>query len=114
MANAQINPLETEHNDNFVAAANIRGLKILTTTAYIKPEEKGELTALIKRLEVCKSYAYKNHMEGVLFFGDCNARHYYWGDQKCNELGNELCLVPTFFILNDGEPTFVSQWAKCN
>ena len=48
-------------------------------------------------------------MEGVLFFGDCNARHYYWGDQKCNELGNELLsLLPTFSILNDGEPTFVS------
>ena len=48
-------------------------------------------------------------MEGDRFFGDCNARHCYWGDQKCNELGNEpLSLIPTFSILNDGEPTFVS------
>ena len=36
VAFAQIKELETEDNDNFVAAANIRGLKILTITAYIK------------------------------------------------------------------------------
>ena len=106
MAFARKKELETENNDNIVAAANIRGLKKLTTTAYIKPEDRVEL---MKSLEACKSYADKNHMEGVLFFGDCNARHYYWGDQKCNELGNELLsLLPTFSILNNGEPTFVS------
>ena len=106
---AQIKELETEDNNNIVAAANIRGLKILTTTAYIKPEDRSELIELMKSLEACKSYADKNHMECVLFFGDCNARHYYWGDQKCNEIGNELLsLLPTFSILNDGEPTFVS------
>ena len=97
-----------------MAAANIRGLKILTTTVYIKPEDRGGLIELIKELyvkslEACKSYADKNHMECVLFFGDCNASLYYWGDRKCNELGNELLrLLPTFSILNDGEPTFVS------
>ena len=48
-------------------------------------------------------------MEGVFFFGDCNARHLYWGDQKCNALGNELVsLVPTYTILNDSQPTFLS------
>ena len=69
-----------------MAAANVRGLKLLTTTAYVKPDDKGELLELIKRLEACKVYADTNHMEGVLFFGDCNARHLYWGDQKCNAL----------------------------
>ena len=92
-----------------MAAANVRGLKLLTTTAYVKPDDKGELLELIKRLEACKVYADTNHMEGVLFFGDCNARHLYWGDQKCNALGNELIsLVPTYTILNDGQPTFLS------
>ena len=109
VAFARIKELETEDNDNIVDAANIRGLKILTTTAYKKPEDRGELIELMKCLEACNSYADKNHMEGVLFFGDCNARHCYWGDQKGNELGNELLkLLPTFSILNNGEPTFVS------
>ena len=109
VAYAQIEELETKNNDYIVAAANVRGLKLLTTTAYVKPDNKGELLELIKRLEACKVYADTNHMEGVLLFGDCNARHLYWDDQKCNALGNELIsLVPTYTILNDGQPTFLS------
>ena len=53
MAFAQIKELETEDNDNIVVAASIRGLNILTTTAYIKPEERGELIELIICLEAC-------------------------------------------------------------
>ena len=41
--------METKDIDNIVAAANIRGLKLLTTTAYIGLEGDGELKALIKR-----------------------------------------------------------------
>ena len=77
VAYTQIKSRETKVNDNIVAAANIRGLKILTSTANINPDKKSELIALIKRLEACKSYADKSHMEGVFFFGDCKARHYY-------------------------------------
>ena len=66
--------METEDNNNILAAANILGLKILTTIAYIKAEEIGELIQLMKSLGPCKSYADKNHMENVPFFGDCN----YW------------------------------------
>ena len=55
VAYAQIEELETKNNDNIVAAANVRGLKSLTTTAYVKPDDKGELLELIKRLKPVKS-----------------------------------------------------------
>ena len=75
--------LETKGKVIIVAAANICGLKILPTTAYLKLEEKGEPCALEKNLK------HVNRTR-ILFFGDCNAMHYYLGDQKCNDLGNDL------------------------
>ena len=55
VAYAQTEELETKNNDNIVAAANVRGLKLLTTTAYVKPDDKGELLELIKDLKPVKS-----------------------------------------------------------
>ena len=51
VALAQIKELETEDNDKIVAGAKIRGLEILTTTAYIKHQERVKLIELIISLE---------------------------------------------------------------
>ena len=103
VAYAQMKSLEAKDSNTVLSAANIHGRKILTTTAYTKPEEKDEL------IESCIPYADKIHIERVFFLGDCTARHYCWGYQKCNEPGKEvLSLVPTNSKLNNSEPTFVS------
>ena len=93
---AQIKEFPTKDNENIVAAADIRGLKILTVIAYSKAEEKVNSLNSKKRLEAFKSNADKNHTICVHPIGGCKAMHYFWGDQQCNALGNELLSpVPT-------------------
>ena len=79
------------------------------TTTYVKPDNKDEIQRLIQGLDVCRKYADSNRLDGVIFFADCNARYFYWGDHFCNQLGHGLIIIlPIFSILNDGELTFRS------
>ena len=58
-------------------------------------------------------YVDANKLEGVLFFGDRNARHFCWGDNICNQLGNELILMltsETTFLTTNGCRTIALCW----
>ena len=103
------NQLEDTSVDNVVLTVELSGIKLIVSTAYVRPDDFEGLRSAIKVIQSCKTYADKNCLNGALFFGDLNARHTYWGDKSCNLLGEELVQIADHFsILNDGEPTFLA------
>ena len=64
----------------------------------------------IKRREKVVIFYQQHNLDGVLFLGDCNARHCLWGDSVCNPNGYPLLesLSDEDNILNNGEATFLS------
>ena len=57
------------------------------------------------------NFYHQQNLDGVLFLGDCNARHCLWGDSICNAFGNLLLesLPAEDNIPNIGEATFLSS-----
>ena len=57
------------------------------------------------------NFYHQQYLDGVLFLGDCNARHCLWGDSLCNPNGYLLLesLSAGGNILNNGEKTFLSS-----
>ena len=56
------------------------------------------------------NFYHQHNLDGVLFLGDCNARHCLWRDSICNPNGYLLLesLSAEDNILNNGEATFLS------
>ena len=106
---SRLNQLEDTSVDNVVLTVGLSGIKLIVSTAYVRPDDFEGLRSAIKVIQSCKTYVDKNCLNGALFFGDLNARHTYWGDKSCNLLGEELVQIADHFsILNDGEPTFLA------
>ena len=82
--------LEISNSDNLVISIMCGGLRVLVTTTYVKQDNRDELQRLTQGVDVCRKYADSNRLDGVIFFDDCNARHFYWGDHFCNQLGHDL------------------------
>ena len=57
------------------------------------------------------NFYHQHNLDGVMFLGDCNARHCLWGDSICNPNGYLLLesLSAEDNILNNGEKTFLSS-----
>ena len=102
---ARMEELENSNSNNLVISTNCGGLRVLVTITYVKPDNRDKLQCLIQDLDVGRKYTDSNRLDGVIFFGDCNARHFYWGDHFCNQLGQNLNnILPIFNILNEGKP----------
>ena len=106
---SRLNQLEDTSVDNVVLTVGLSGIRLVVSTAYVRPDDFEGLRSTIKVIQSCKTYVDKNCLNGAFFFGDLNARHTYWGDKSCNLLGEELVQIADHFsILNDGEPTFLA------
>ena len=57
------------------------------------------------------NFYHQHNLDGVLFLGDCNARHCLWGDSICNPNGylRLESLSAEDNNLNNGEKTFLSS-----
>ena len=106
---SRLNQLEYTYVDNVVLTVRLSGIKLVVSTAYVRPDDFEGLRSTIKIIQSCKTYVDKNCLNGALFFGVLNARHTYWGDKLSNLLGEDLVqIADNFSILNDGEPTFLA------
>ena len=104
-----LNQVEDSSIDNVVFPVRLGGIKLVVSTAYVRPDDFEGLRKTIKVRQSCKTYVDKRCPNGTLFFGDLNARHTYWGDNLCTLLGEELVqLTDHFSFLNDGESTFLA------
>ena len=65
----------------------------------------------IKQREEVVNFYHHHNLHGVLFLGDCNAKHCFWADSICNP--NVYLLLESISaednILNNGEATFLSS-----
>ena len=99
-----LNQLEDTSVDNVVLTVRLSGIKLVVSTAFVRPDDFEGLRSTIKVIQSCKTYVDKNCLNG-----DLNAGHTYWGDKSCNLLNEELIQIADHFnILNDGEPTFLA------
>ena len=106
---SRLNQFEDTSVDNAVLTVRLGGIKLVVSTAYVRPDDFERLRSTIKGIQSYKTYVDKNCLKGSFFFGDFNARHTYWGDKSCNLLGEELVQIADHFsILNYGEPTFLA------
>ena len=106
----RLNELELKGHDSIWILTVVAGLKIIIGTAYLKPNEAASMEKLIKQRKSGKLLP-SAHLDGVLFLGDCNARHCLWGDSICNPNGYLLVesLSAEDNVLNNGEKTFLSS-----
>ena len=71
------------------------------------------MTSFLRLKENVANFIVKHDLDGMSFMGDCNARHYHWGDSSCNKNGDMLVenVAIDDIIVNDGEETFLSSTA---
>ena len=107
----RVSCLENDSFDSAWVITVINGKKLLVGTAYIPPNTQDSLSNLIHSLDLANKYHIDNLLDGVVFIGDCNARHIAWGDSVTNAHGIHLHehLVPDYKIYNDSGPTFLSS-----
>ena len=107
----RLNQLELKGHDSIRTLTVVAGLKIIFGTAYLKPNETASREKFIKQREKVVNFYHQHNLDGVLFLGDCNARHRLWGDRICIPNGYLLLesLSAEDNILNNGEKTFLSS-----
>ena len=111
MSYTRLIELELKDLDNIRILTVVVGLKIIIGTAYLKPNETALIEKFIKQREKLVNFYHQHNFDGVLFLGDCNARHCLWGYSVCNPNGYLLLesLSAEDNILNNGEATFLSS-----
>ena len=107
----RLNELELKAYDSIWILTVVAGLKILIGTAYLKRNETAPMKKIIKQREKDVNFYHQPNLDGVLFLGDCNARHCSWGYGICNPNGYLLLEVLSAenHILNNGEAAFLSS-----
>ena len=81
---------------------------LFVATAYIPPDDVNGMEEFINIFGSAINLQ-KNHMKGVLYVGDLNARSTFWGDSRNNKNGGTLedyIEKKLVKILNNGEKTF--------
>ena len=103
--------LELKDHDSIWILTVVSGLKIIIATAYLKPNETASMEKLKKQREKVVNFYHQHNLDGVLFLGDCNARHCLWGDSICNPNGYFLVesLSAEDNILSNGDKTLLSS-----
>ena len=106
----RLQDLETDSFDNIWILAVIDGHRTLIGTAYLRPNETELMEIFLKQRKKVLSFATKHEIDGILFMGDCNARHFFWGDSTCNRNGELLAesLSSEDSVINNGEETYLS------
>ena len=106
----RLNELELKDHESIWILTVVAGLKIIIGTAYLKQNETASMEKIIKQREKVVNFYHQHNLDGVLFLGDCNARHCLWGDSICNPNGYLLeSLSAEDNILNNGGKTFLSS-----
>ena len=75
---SRLNQLEDTSVDNIVLTDGLSRIKLVVSTAYVRPDDFEGLRSTIKVIQSCIMYVNKNCLNGAIFFGDLNARHTYW------------------------------------
>ena len=107
----RLNEHELKDHDSIWILTVVAGLKIIIGTAYLKPNETASMEKFIKQREKVINFYHQHNLDGVLFLGDCNARHCLWGVSISNPNGFVLVesLSAEDNTLNNGEKTFLSS-----
>ena len=92
----RLNELELKDYDSIWILTIAAGLKILIGTAYLEPIENAPMEKFVKQREKVVNFYHQNNLDGVLFLGDCNARHCSWGKSVCNP--NVICFWKVFLL----------------
>ena len=111
MSYSRLTDLEATDFDNAWILTSIAGLKVVVGTAYLRHNETEQMASFLRQKEKVANFIAKHDLDGMLFMGDCNARHYYWGDSSCNKNGDMLVenISIDDIIVNDGEETFLAS-----
>ena len=111
---SRLNELELKDHDSIWILTVVAGLNIIIGAAYLKPNETASTEKFIKQREKVVNFYHQHNPDGVLFLGDCNAKHCLWGDSICNPNGHLLLesLPAEDNILNNGEKKFLSSIAS--
>ena len=106
-----LNELELKDFESIWILTVVAGFKIIFNTRYLEPNETASMEKFIKQREEVVNFYHQHNLDGVLFLGDCNARHCLWGDSICNPNGYLLLesLSAEDKILNNGKATFLSS-----
>ena len=107
----RLNELELKDHDSILILTVVAGVKIIIGTAYVKPNEAASMEKYIEQREKVGNFHHQHSLDGVLFLGDCNARHCLWGDSICNPNGYLLLesLSAEDNVLKNGEKIFLSS-----
>ena len=71
----RLNELELKEYDSIWILKVVAGLKIMIGTAHLKPNETALMEKIIKQREKVVNFYHQHNLDGLLFLGDCNARH---------------------------------------
>ena len=90
----RLNELELKDEDSIWILTVVAGLKIIVGTAYLKPNETASMEKFIKQREKVGNFYHQHNLAGVLFLGDCNARHL---DTACGVIVYAILTVISFW-----------------
>ena len=107
----RLTELEFSEIDCIFLATIIRGHKVLISTAYIPPNSLQQMRIWLEQYDSAFYKIVRNDFKAMLFFGDLNARHLYWGDTTANDHGTMLVdrLNENVAVIKNGEPTFLAS-----
>ena len=107
----RLTKLESSEIDSIFLATIIRGHKVLISTAYIPPKSPQPTRIWLEQYNSAFYQIVRNDLKAMLFFGDLNARHTYWGDTTANDNGGMLVdrLNENVAVIKNGEPTFLAS-----
>ena len=107
----RVNEIECPDLDSIWILGLFGKLKLLIATAYIRPNSIDCLKSFFQQLEAAQQFNKSNQLDNLIFLGDLNARHEYWGDSTDNLHGLELYnhLPYELTISNYGDPSFLSS-----
>ena len=103
MEPAKIQELMAPNLDCVWVSIKINSIQYLIGSVYARPENiKGSKTSktledLLANIKLGKEWCDKNKHQGMLVYGDYNARSFNWGDVKENNRGKQL----SKFIVNE-------------
>ena len=89
-----------------------KAFRFIIGSVYLKLNYKNAVSDLLGMLERAKSLSAQLKAEGVITFGDFNARHQMWGDNTENSYGKQLVNELNFrdyTIMSSIKPTFLSD-----
>ena len=109
------NGARNQYLDSLLITIFLDHAKLLVSTTYNRPQFEEHMQMWIEQMKKAFDYAKKNKIEDIVFLGDCNARHWSWGDTKYNSHRQILYdnLKHLVKILNNEQLTFLFKNGNC-